>query len=46
MCGRVAAGRGRVDTVSVGMGFGIIASTADAFAIRERVPQGTEVWCA
>jgi hypothetical protein len=26
------------------MGFGIIASTADAFAIRERVPQGTEVW--
>jgi len=26
------------------MGFGIIASTADAFAIRERAPQGTEVW--
>jgi hypothetical protein len=35
-----AAGRGRVDTVSVG----IIAGTADASAIRERVPQGTEVW--
>lgn len=32
------------DTVGVGMGFGIIASTADAFAICERVPQGTEVW--
>ena len=28
----------------VGMGFGIIASSADAFAIRERVPHGTEVW--
>lgn len=28
----------------LGMGFGIIASAADAFAIRERVPQGTEVW--
>jgi stage II sporulation protein AB (anti-sigma F factor) len=32
------------DGQSMGMGFGIIASTADAFAIRERVPQGTEVW--
>ena len=32
------------DRQSVGMGFGIIASTTDAFAIRERVPQGTEVW--
>ncbi len=32
------------DGEGVGMGFGIIASTADAFAIRERVPQGTEVW--
>jgi stage II sporulation protein AB (anti-sigma F factor) len=32
------------DTVSVGMGFGIIASSADAFAIHERMPQGTEVW--
>jgi anti-sigma regulatory factor (Ser/Thr protein kinase) len=32
------------DYRGAGMGFGIIASTADAFAIRERVPQGTEVW--
>ncbi len=32
------------DGQGVGMGFGIIASTADAFAIRERVPHGTEVW--
>jgi serine/threonine-protein kinase RsbW len=32
------------DHRGAGMGFGIIASTADAFAIRERVPQGTEVW--
>jgi stage II sporulation protein AB (anti-sigma F factor) len=32
------------DRQSMGMGFGIIASTTDAFAIRERVPQGTEVW--
>ena len=32
------------DRQGVGMGFGIIASTADAFAIRERMPQGTEVW--
>lgn len=32
------------DRQSLGMGFGIIASTTDAFAIRERVPQGTEVW--
>jgi anti-sigma regulatory factor (Ser/Thr protein kinase) len=32
------------DGLGVGMGFGIIASTTDAFAIRERMPQGTEVW--
>jgi anti-sigma regulatory factor (Ser/Thr protein kinase) len=32
------------DRQGVGMGFGIIAGTADAFAIRERMPQGTEVW--
>lgn len=32
------------DGLGVGMGFGIIASTTDAFAIRERAPQGTEVW--
>jgi anti-sigma regulatory factor (Ser/Thr protein kinase) len=28
----------------LGAGLSIIAETADAFAIRERVPQGTEVW--
>ena len=32
------------DGLGVGTGLGIIASTTDAFAIRERVPQGTEVW--
>lgn len=32
------------DAHGVGVGFGIIANCADAFAIRERLPQGIEVW--
>ena len=34
----------RSDGRALGLGLGLVARSADGFAIRERAPQGTEVW--